>query len=69
MFKEIVQAKNSTEAVNNLIIFALLIIISTFLLRFLWNQGLVKHVTVLKPVTSFTDALILSLGLSVLKCC
>jgi len=43
--------------------------ISTFLLRFLWNQGLVKHVSVLKPVDTLLDAFLLSLGLGVLKCC
>jgi hypothetical protein len=69
MFKEIVQAKTSTDAVNALLIFALMVLISTFLLRFLWNQALVKHVTVFKPVTSLTDAFLLSLGLGVLKCC
>ena len=69
MFKELVQAKNTTEALNTLLIFALMVLISTFLLRFLWNQGLVKHVTVFKPVGSLMDAFLLSLGLSVLKCC
>jgi uncharacterized membrane protein len=69
MFKELVQAKNSAEAVNTLLIFALMVLISTFLLRFLWNQALVKHVTVFKPVSSLMDAFLLSLGLSVLKCC
>lgn len=69
MFKEIVQAKNSTEATNAILVFALMVLISTFLLRFLWNQGLVKHVSVLKPVDTLLDAFLLSLGLGVLKCC
>ena len=69
MFKELVQAKNRTEALNALIVFALMVIISTFLLRFLWNQALVKHVSVFKPVGSLADAFLLSLGLSVIKCC
>lgn len=69
MFKEIVQAKNSAEAFNAILIFALMVLISTFLLRFLWNQGLAKHITVFKPVGSLLDAFLLSLGLSVLKCC
>ncbi len=69
MFKEIVQAKNSTEAFNAILVFALMVLISTFLLRFLWNQGLAKHITVLKPIGSLSDAFLLSLGLGVLKCC
>tara|TARA_Y100000389_G_scaffold51087_1_gene46805 strand:- start:808 stop:1017 length:210 start_codon:yes stop_codon:yes gene_type:complete len=69
MFKELVQAKNSAEAINAILSFALMVLISTFLLRFLWNQGLVKHITVFKPVSSLMDAFLLSLGLGVLKCC
>tara|TARA_R110002072_G_C7966410_1_gene534349 strand:+ start:3172 stop:3381 length:210 start_codon:yes stop_codon:yes gene_type:complete len=69
MFKELVQAKNKDDATKAIISFALMVLISTFLLRFLWNQGLVKHITVFKPVGSFTDAFLLSLGLGVLKCC
>ena len=69
MFKELVQAKNSTDAINAILVFALMVVISTFLLRFLWNEALVKHVTVFKPVGSLMDAFLLSLGLGVLKCC
>ena len=68
MFKELVQAKTSGEVINPLVSFALMVIISTFLLRFLWNEALVKHITVLKPVNSLVDAFILSLGLCVVKC-
>tara|TARA_R110002073_G_scaffold59781_4_gene150265 strand:- start:12297 stop:12506 length:210 start_codon:yes stop_codon:yes gene_type:complete len=69
MFKELVQSKDTAEALNNVLVFALMVLISTFLLRFLWNQGLVKHVSVLKPVSSLADAFFLSLALSVIKCC
>ena len=69
MFKELVQAKDSTEAINSILVLFLMVIISTFLLRFLWNQGLAKHITVFTPVTSLYDTFLLSLGLTVLKCC
>ena len=64
MFKELVQSKDTAEALNNVLVFALMVLISTFLL-----QGLVKHVSVLKPVSSLADAFFLSLALSVIKCC
>jgi hypothetical protein len=69
MFKEIVRAKDSTEATDAILIFLLMVLISTFSLRFLWNEGLVKHVTVLKPIDTLLDAFLLSLGLGVIKCC
>jgi len=36
-------------------------------LRFLWNQSLVKHVTVLKKLDTFLDAFMLSLALAVVR--
>ena len=69
MFKEIVEAKTTNAAVDAILVFTLMVLVSTFLLRFLWNQGLVKHISVLKPIGSLTDAFILSFALGVLKCC
>ena len=70
MFKDLVlNRKNSKSFLETLVVFITLLIISTLLLRFLWNESLVKHISVLKPVNGFLDALVLSLALSVLKCC
>ena len=70
MFKDLVASrKDSKSFIENLVMFAILLLISTLLLRFLWNESLVKHITVLKPVNGLLDALVLSLALSVLKCC
>jgi len=51
------------------IIYALVLLISTLLLRFLWNESLVKHITVLKPVKSLLDAFLLSVALMILRGC
>lgn len=70
MFKDLViNRKNAKSFIETLFVFAILILISTLLLRFLWNESLVKHITVLKPINGFVDALVLSVALSVLKCC
>lgn len=70
MFKDLVMNRKNTKSfLETLVIFVILLIISTLLLRFLWNESLVKHISVLKPVNGFKDALVLSLALSVLKCC
>lgn len=70
MFKDLViNRKNAKSFIETLVVFAILILISTLLLRFLWNESLVKHITVLKPINGFVDALVLSVALSVLKCC
>jgi hypothetical protein len=36
-------------------------------LRFTWNNSLVKHVTVLKPLNTFLDAFLLSITLAVIR--
>jgi len=70
MFKDLVMNRKNTKSfLETLVVFVILLVISTLLLRFLWNESLVKHITVLKPVNGFMDALVLSLALSVLKCC
>lgn len=66
MFRKLVNSKNQKEAINNFIMFLILVIISAFLVKFFWNRALVPHVTVLKPVKTLLDALLLSMGINLL---
>lgn len=67
MLRDLANAKKMNEAVTEILVFILSILISTFVLRFAWNKSLVKHVTVLKPINTFLDAFILSLAISVVR--
>lgn len=67
MIKELSNTKNSSDAITEILIFTLVILISTFILRFTWNNSLVKHITVLKPINTFLDALLLSISLAVIR--
>jgi hypothetical protein len=67
MLRDIAKARKSTDVVTEILVFILAILISTFVLRFAWNQSLVKHITVLKPIGTFTDAFILSLALTIIR--
>lgn len=69
MIRDLVKAKDAKSFTEALVMFLILLAISTFLLRFLWNNSLAKHITVLKPINGFMDALVLSVALSVVKCC
>ena len=60
---------NREDRVALAIIYAIVLLVSTFLLRYLWNESLVKHITVLKPVKSLLDAFLLSVALMILRCC
>ena len=64
MIKEIMKAEKSEQVITEVLLFTLVLLISTFILRYSWNRVLVKHVTVLKPINTFLDALILSIGLA-----
>ena len=64
----ILQSRSQKEVLYNLIVFAIYIIILTILLRFLWNQSLVKHITVLKPVDTLWHTFLLSVAVAAFKC-
>ena len=67
MIQGLVNARKAQDAITELLTFILVILITTFVLRFLWNRSLVKHVTVLKKLDTFLDAFILSLALAVVS--
>jgi len=67
MLRDLANAKKMNEVITEILLFILSILVSTFVLRFAWNQSLVKHVSTLKPIKTFQDAFILSLALSVVR--
>jgi hypothetical protein len=54
---------------TEVLLYTLIILISTFLLRVLWNRSLVKHISVLKPIDSMLDAFLLSVSLMIIRGC
>lgn len=69
MILDIAATKKTEDRVKLVILYTVIILISTLLLRFLWNESLVKHITVLKPIKSLLDAFLLSVALMVLRGC
>lgn len=67
MLSNIAKSRNLQEMIEALIVFILLVLISTFVLRFFWNRALVKHISVLKPLTTLLDALMLSIAINLLR--
>jgi hypothetical protein len=59
----------SKKPVETLIMFLLVLLVSTFLLKFFWNRGLVPFVSVLRPIKNLQEALMLSFGLLILRGC
>ena len=63
--KELLQAK----ALERGVVFLISLLLTLFIIKFLWNRSLVKHITILKPIDGFKDAFILSIALSLIKSC
>jgi|TARA_B110000858_G_scaffold124378_1_gene141823 flagellar biosynthesis protein FlhB len=67
MIKELFNTRKAADIITEILIFVLVILISTFILRLTWNNSLVKHITVLKKLDTFLDALLLSISLAVIR--
>ena len=67
MIQEVSKARNKSDMLTEFLIFVLSILISTFLLRLVWNRSLVKHISILKPIKSLVDAFILSLSVQIVR--
>jgi Na+/H+-dicarboxylate symporter len=67
MIQEVTKAKTRSDALMEFLVFVLSILISTFLLRVVWNRSLVKHISVLKPINTMLDAFILALSLQIVR--
>jgi hypothetical protein len=60
-------SRNTQDLLYNLTIFVLYVIILTFILRFLWNGTLVKHISILRPVDTLLQTFLLALGISLFR--
>lgn len=60
-------SRNTQDLLYNLTIFTLYVIILTFILRYLWNDTLVRHISVLRPVDTLMQTFLLALGISLFR--
>ena len=68
MLQEIfTKSRNRSEVVKEILVLLLNILISTFILRLVWNRSLSKHITVLKQISSMLDAFIMSISMQVIR--
>jgi hypothetical protein len=60
-------SRNTQELLYNLTIFVLYVVILTFLLRYLWNGTMVRHISILRPVDTLLQTFLLALGISLFR--
>ena len=63
----VAKSQTKSDMLTELLLFILNVLIATFVLRFAWHRSLVKHITVLKPISTMLDAFILALSLSIIR--
>jgi len=63
----ILKSRNRQDALYNILMFIIYLVILTLVLRFLWNGTLVKYITIFKPVDSLLNTFMLALALSVFR--
>ena len=64
MISDFINIKSTTGFIKFSVIFLLVLFINVFVVRFLWNTVLVKHITVLRPVQTLLDTLLLAIALT-----
>jgi hypothetical protein len=65
--KTILESRTQHEALYNALVFTAFVILLTFIMRFLWNGTLVKHISILRPVDSLLQTFLLSLGIALFR--
>lgn len=63
----IIKSRTRQEALYNLFVFIVFVILTTFVMRFLWNGTLVKHISILKPVDTLLQTFLLSVGIAMFR--
>lgn len=64
MIGDFFKVDSKTSFLKVLLVFLLLVLIHTFVVRFLWNGVLVKHITIFKRVDTLWETLLLAIALS-----
>jgi hypothetical protein len=65
--KSILESRSQQEALYNIVVFMIFVVIMTNIMKFLWNGTLVKYITILKPVDSLLQTFLLSLGIALFR--
>jgi hypothetical protein len=63
----ILRSKTRGELIREIIIFIIYVVLLMFIMRYLWNNALVKYTTVLKPVDSLFHMFVLSLAIAMFR--
>ena len=64
--QELIKSTTKQDFYRNLLVSLITLVIIMIMLQYIWNNVMVKYITVLKPITSFSDTLLMAVGLWIL---
>jgi hypothetical protein len=67
MIQDFVNIKDTQSFLKTLIVFLVILFINMFVIRFLWNTALVKHISILRSVDTLLDTFLLSIALTLFQ--
>ena len=67
MIKDFLNIKSLSGFASLMVVFLIVLLINVLVVRFLWNTALVKHISILKPVETLLDTLLLSIALTMFQ--
>ncbi len=65
MLNSILSCSNPSDCIRLTVKVLIILLIQMFLLKYFWNKALVPHISVLRPIQTLIDALMVSVGFSV----
>jgi hypothetical protein len=63
----ILRSRDRNELIREILIFIIYVVLLMFVLRYLWNNALVKYTTIFKHVDSLSHMFILALAIGMFK--
>lgn len=64
--KDLISSTNKSDFYRNLIVALITLVILMLMIKYIWNNVMVKYITVFKPIDSFGDALLMAVGFWIL---
>ena len=68
MFNDLIANRSNAKLfIKALVLLIIVLLINTIMIRYLWNNSLVKHISIFTPIGGFKDALLLAISIGILK--
>ena len=64
--QDLIKSATKQDLYRNILVSLITLVILMIMIRYIWNNVFVKYIIVVKPIDSFTDTLLMAVGLWIL---